>query len=344
MLVLIGNSPSSGSNFLRDLIDASNFSYCGNELEFFSHPGIYNPSSFVNNPRSVGVSKQMYATGIFPKFHILETYNVTEGEFLSLLADAEDFTSFAISFSNLVLERNNIEKGILFEKTPQNLNCIKEYLNAYPEGQFISIVRNPLYVFSSMRRRNFGQYMAATTWIVDVAQVWPFLESDRFHLLRYEDLIQSPFQTVSHLINNLAGEEKVSADCLESSYLKGEFHSKRAGKAKPWSVTKRGSLANANNRKLPETELKLMKSVMASKISSEFANRFDLPEISMEEAVSKFGYEESISEALLEVKPIKISKDIKDLKKLSAKWLRGLNSGGYKVSDWSILNHAIDHQ
>jgi hypothetical protein len=341
MLALVGNAPSSGSTFFADLIDASDHAFCGNELELFCQPAIYHPVEFARNPETIAPAKQIYATGIFPKFERLDSYKLDKDDLLNLAEEATSFEAFSESFSGLVLKRNGIDSGVVFEKTPQNLNCIGEYLEAHPNGTFVSIIRNPLYVYSSMRRRGFGPYAASATWLVDLAQLWPFLNHERVKVIRYEDLVQKPFRITAQLINDVAGGEIANWEQIEEAYYSKRFHSERKSKIKSWSVSERGVIRNANDRQLPIADLEVMKTATQMSINPAFARRFDLPDLDFKTAIAHFGYEEAVDRNLHSINGKTIKKDRHDTQKLLAKWYRGWRAGEYRFSDWPLLNKAL---
>ena len=79
------------------------------------------------------------------------------------------------------------------EKTPNNIFCADKWLEAYPEGKFISVVRDGRDAILSMNwRRKTAIYIATYRWIAAINKFIELMDTEfrsRIHTVRYEELV-----------------------------------------------------------------------------------------------------------------------------------------------------------
>ena len=214
MFVLVGNSQSSGSSFLADLLDSTPYSCCGEELGVFSGKRLYDFSRFKANilQRSIASSVYALSNGLITKD--LHSYGFNIETFAALCRESEDILDFTERFADYVTAlRGKPGNALVFEKTPQNISCIGEFLDAFKDSYFVYVVRNPLFVYASLLRRNFPPYIALSTWLIDVARYARYKDHERVIPIRYEDLVEDPYAVVRLLLMKLA-----SVDLSERRY------------------------------------------------------------------------------------------------------------------------------
>ncbi|MCK4882859.1 MAG: hypothetical protein KAR31_11720 [Candidatus Omnitrophica bacterium] len=90
MLCIIGNSPSSGSTLLADLLDSTNVSACGNELNLFSNKNIYNFTEFKKNIRRSSATFSVGRIRNTINVHRLYGYGLNEKEFVEFIKSSEN--------------------------------------------------------------------------------------------------------------------------------------------------------------------------------------------------------------------------------------------------------------
>ena len=345
MIALIGNCPSSGSTLLADLLDSTQFSACGEELEFFCNKKIYDYEKYKKNINTVSGTYQICVTGIYPKFQKLGNYGFSLPDFSNLIKNSDSLVDFTNSFTKRFLEhREKNSSGIVFEKTPQNLNCIGEFLEAFPTSHFIFIVRNPLYIYPSLLKRNRGNYVALVNWLVDVAKYFQYKDHDRVVAIKYEDLVERPYEIVVELMQRVAGIKEISENELEESYKNNQFRRENAKKISTWNVQEYGTIQNANEKPIDEKLLPELVKLMNLKVSTRYAQLFNLPELSFESAIKEFGYRNSIDTILADV--VKSStlprKSVEDYKLLLTRWGRAYLNGEAKIGDISAYLNSVE--
>jgi len=328
-LILVGNAPSSGSTLLADIIDSAPFAACGPELEFFCNRNLYNFSEFKRSSNRSSYTATLRSTGVFFRKDHLAAYGLTGKQWEERLKNALDLPEFTDQFAEHFLSiRSKDSQGYLFEKTPQNVNALDLYFKTFPDQPFLYLVRNPLYVIDSLLKRGWGTYTAAATWLVHVALMWSFRKDPRMVIIRYEDLIERPFEKGSELLNKLCSGFQIDAETLKSGYESNEFRSNFAPHLSSWSTGSEREVKNANEKEISEQSKKLAAVLLRSKISSRFAKAFNVPEITMTDALQFFGYSREYEEQLTpENRIIDVPKSLSDFRKMTSKtarsWLRG---------------------
>lgn len=292
-LVLVGSSPSSGSTMLADILDSSHFSCCGPELEIFCNKALY--GSFKTNELIMDHQiLSLRATGIFPKWALLnDAYGLSKNDFKVMINESESFNSFQEKFAEFVLEhRNKSLEGILFEKTPQNLNAVGEFLNQTEDSYFLCVVRNPLYVINSLLNRGWDTYSALATWLIYASQTIQYKEHSRFKIIALEDLVKTPFQIAANIINEISDNHCVGAKQMKIDYHDNDFRDQFVTKISSWEANQQGAkkIINPNAKKVKREVREVFSKGLKMSISKQYAMRYGILQISYEEALQELGY------------------------------------------------------
>ena len=326
MLCLVGSAPSSGSTFFADLLDSSEYTVCNPELELFCNKNLYDFEQFKRKPVwNAGIST-IKATGTYLNQKHLKAFGMnSKDDLFEMILTQESFSEFADHFSNFQLNfRSKSKEGIVFEKTPQNIACIAPFLNSYPKGHFIYLVRNPLFVLDSLLKRQMGRMISYSNWLINVAHLIPFLNHERVHVIKYEDLIDKPFQITSQLFTKIKTDLNVTEKSLEEGYTTNEFRKNQVKKLESWSVTSFGEVKNANQKEISSEVMNLFLGSLHSQIHPDYASFYNIKCLSMVEAIQALGYASSIEELTQPTRTglSSVSLDQMDFKKLGMKWAR----------------------
>lgn len=130
--------------------------------------------------------------------------------------------------------------GRILEKTPTHLHRIPEIMNTYPDGRVVGIVRHPIDIFTSLKRRYEIEHRAGiaaeelawlkispeqfcTGYKMDegVIKHRNSLDNSRFMYVRYEDLTSYPQETVRQLLAFLG--ESYEEQCVNLKETKGLY-------------------------------------------------------------------------------------------------------------------------
>ncbi len=341
IISIIGNAPSSGSTFFADLLDSSVSSACGLEMNLFSNRKTYDLSKYKKNIFCSSRSSSVYRFRNKLNLNAINSYGFNKARFSEMVNDSMDLNAFVEDFASEYLAfRNKDSNGIWFEKTPENINCIGEFLRTFKNAYFIHIVRNPLYVYLSLLNRGFPKYVALTTWLVDVAKYFKYRNDKRVILIKYEELVEQPFKIVGDIIKLITNKDVLEEE-IKYGYESNRYRMEHLIKLESWKVKEYGVIKNANNV-IPGTgDLIAFSKILSMKINPEYAEIFDLGEISFIESIKEFGYYDQIVETLSSVKfgseiP---TKTIADYKQLLIKWFRDYMQNDSK---WSYLKYYLN--
>lgn len=210
--ICIGACGSSGTNLFRRLLDTHSQIACGKELSVFDRPLVYKLS--LHELRAIYLSGDFKRLdegipfpmelddggsyfGLRPGTH--GDFYHTVAEVLNLFDEADTVADFIDRFLLRYAQRRG--KAIWAEKTPNNIYCAAQFLDAYPEGRFIQVLRDGRDVCMSLnRRRNFSPSKAVSRWISAVEAGLRIADHDRVYTLRYENLVHDPESTLKSVL------------------------------------------------------------------------------------------------------------------------------------------------
>jgi len=289
MIILIGNSPSSGSTFLAHKLDSLPDSSSGPELCLFANKNIYDFKKFKRNPYKNSIQASIYKQKGRIYFHNLHYYGTSKDKFQSFVDSCSDLDEFAktllLNFAQL---REKTDTKFFFEKSPENINTIGQFLNASDGHHFVHIVRNPIYVYKSLKKRGFSTYISLLTWYIDVLHYLSFKDHPRVLNIKYEDLVKQPAQCINALYSALGHQTNYQDEEIEDSLKQNNFR-KSINRVKTWGASQ-GKISNANNKEISPQEKLDFSSLYGTKINEAYASYFDLPQLTFEEVLKETGY------------------------------------------------------
>ncbi len=141
-------------------------------------------------------------------------------------------------------------KSIPCEQTPRNIFYANALLAAFPAAHIVHMVRDPRAVMASQKKRwrrraltadplahhpyhalrewiNYHPYTMASLWNRATREAKRLANHPRFHLLRFEDLIRMPEETVSHLCAGIG--LTFQPDMLDVPQVNSSHQSSRGG-------------------------------------------------------------------------------------------------------------------
>lgn len=334
--IALGNCPSSGSTFLADLLDSTPYSAVGPEINLFSLEALYKREAFRRFFLKKSRCSSLYLRRNGLVFNDLCAFGLNQQR-LERMVDASDglndfLAKFSMSF--LALRGKSLD-GIVFEKSPQNIHCVRQYLSK-TDNPFIHIVRNPIDVFLSLKKRGFSTGIALITWMIDEAKIYEFADHDRVKIIRYEDLIENPFELVAGLLHEV-GQFEVDVDAIEASFKSNAYREYHTVKLASWSQKEFGRTEKSHRRKLSDNEIQSLAALKSLKVAGPYAEFFDLSEVSFVQLLSKFGYEESFNSVVGNTEG-DFQLSMSEQYKLSRKFTGDLKYGDARLTDfWAYV-------
>lgn len=144
---------------------------------------------------------------------------------ISRLGDEErnPYGVFAAAMQELAREAG---KSMVCEQTPRNIFYAESLLDTYPDARIIHMMRDPRAVMASQKRRwkrrrllanrdalppadalrawiNYHPYTMASLWSRATAEAMRLSNHSRFLLIRFEDLLTRPAETVQRVCEHL---------------------------------------------------------------------------------------------------------------------------------------------
>lgn len=113
----------------------------------------------------------------------------------------------------------------VLEKTPRHVENINRIFRLFPMAQIIVMMRDGRDVACSIRRRKGTLETGARRWLQSCRAIAPWLSDPRLRVVRYEDLVANPVDTVADVLKFL-GEDGAPADLIDSDE-EVEWHGSR---------------------------------------------------------------------------------------------------------------------
>jgi hypothetical protein len=221
--VLIGSCGSSGSTLLSIMLHAHPDLLCGPELALFGHPFVWRQAGSQWRERLQQYLRLGYdvirlpewtpANGVCPYANLvydntLPWYGLTVDRLADLIGKCADGRELARAIYEPLLRQQGKRRWI--EKSPQNVYAFQAFLDAYPEGRVVYLVRDVRDVVGSLMRKGWGGFKRTLSYaLVDTALCETFRDHPRAHRVRYEDLVRHPADTVAKLLDFLGASPDV---------------------------------------------------------------------------------------------------------------------------------------
>lgn len=221
--VLIGSCGSSGSTLLSVMLDAHPDLLSGPELALFSHPFFWRTHGASWREPLLKYLDEGYRATFRPEWTlangfcpysglVLENtmawYGLSSDRLKGLIGESADGRGLARAMYGPLLERQGKRRWV--EKSPQNVYAFQAFLEAYPHGRVVYMVRDARDVVCSLMRKGWGGFKRTLAfWLVDTALCETFRDHPRAHRVRYEDLVRDPRDTVAKLLDFLGVSPEV---------------------------------------------------------------------------------------------------------------------------------------
>ena len=214
--ILVGCCPSSGSTLLSVILDSHPKIFSGPELAMFSHPFLWTEQGEPWRRRVLQYSLPTtdlfslpdwsLSEGICPWIGFCEApnlpwYGYTLDDMRALVPEWQDVRGLIEFLFRKRLQESG--KSLWVEKSPTNTYGMQRFLELYPQGRGIVMLRDGRDVVCSLMKRGYGFARAASVWVLEGALTLALAKHPRVHLLRYEDLVADSRQTLTRLMDFL---------------------------------------------------------------------------------------------------------------------------------------------
>ena len=328
LIIAIGNAPSSGSTLLADLLDSLPDAVCGPELQLFSVRRHYTAFADI---RAHGFGADLTPACCAPYSvrllqEVLPDYGLDGAGVAGLLQAADDFPGFCrLLFAHYARHRGKHAR-LFFDKTPENIHCADVFLDTFPDACFLHIVRAPLPVYRSLRRRGFPPYQAACSWLIDVAAAWALRDHPRFYSLRYEDLVRDPDATIGAFLERIGHAPPIRP--LKELYADNAYR-RGIRRVPSWEVSTYGEIIARATEAGGEGSIPAP--LLGLRVAPAYADHFGLPRVSLSELAAYYGYDGFDARP-----PRPAHRDMRSLLVLARKWGKDFIHGLNRFSDLPV--------
>lgn len=252
--VSIGGAPSSGTTLLADLLDSVPGMACDPELGCLSIAEAYAWSDeFVDAAMadSVFPSLSLYsAPRTFFNTKYADLLEFDDRRLRSMVASSRSLPDFMDAYRRHRSAVRGREIDVMVEKTPVNIATADLFLGQFPNGLFIHVVRDPRQTVGSLSARGFGLAESVAAWTQQVARGVPLLAHPRVLTVRYEQLVERPFEIAAEIARRVGIE--VEPAVISASFADNEFRA-NLPRVKSWrTATYDGTVRPAGDDRLTE--------------------------------------------------------------------------------------------
>jgi hypothetical protein len=198
--VIIGCCGSSGSTLLATILTNHSEVFCGPELSLFSKKELYENYKVVKRSFTKWFKAGLVSPGPTTDSRFMSDYDqchLSEEFLREAISKSDNIREWAheVFDKTLLVE----QKSVFVEKTPTNCYCFNEYLNSFPSGKVIHIVRDGRDVVCSLLKRGYRYYSAIARWLCDVSAGITCSEDARYIQVKYENLVLNPENEIERI-------------------------------------------------------------------------------------------------------------------------------------------------
>jgi hypothetical protein len=255
-VISVGGAPSSGTTLLADLLDSVPGLACGPELGFLAVAEAYEWSrDFVAGAADEATfpSLSPYSaprTFFNTKYlELLEFDKVGLADMIDRSVDLSDFVDRYRQFREQVRGR---PIDVMVEKTPVNVASAAMFLEAFPQGHFVHVIRDPRHVVGSLIHRGFGLAEATVIWSQQVVHGARLKDHPRVSTVTYAELLSDPFETATRIAQAVGVDARPNV--VRSNFECNAFRA-RLPRVKSWRTPKfQGAITQFDDDRLTEME------------------------------------------------------------------------------------------
>lgn len=216
---MLGGCGSSGTTLLRTLLDRHPDLACGEELSVLNKRSLYGLSGeLLATAVSRGIAEGLptqgalpwdylpWSTSLYPKRELrflqgMEGYHLDATTVVEIARASTSFPAFMHELLQPMLDAEGASRWA--EKTPSNCYAIEPFLNAFPSGRYVHVIRDGRDVVISLVRRGWSIAAAVRRWIFDTSTVLRHVHDARVLPVRYEELVVRPEETLRQVLSFL---------------------------------------------------------------------------------------------------------------------------------------------
>jgi len=193
MPIIIGGPPSSGSSLLSVILNRHSKIACIQESHLLTKEKLHLSWHKMKKKIKAG---SLHSPG-WHQYSNVDLPNQEVSQFDTILESATSISEFANLYFSEVARNNS--KEIWAEKTPANVYFFHRIANDLFKSQFILTIRDPYDVIASLIQRGKSNIDAVSLCLLNMGIGFIQSKSIPMHLMRYEDLVQTPNSSIQEL-------------------------------------------------------------------------------------------------------------------------------------------------
>ncbi len=222
----MGGSGSTGSSLLKNILNRHPAIFAGEESNLFCKKELY--TSFSKHKFGIlhrgvrGLRNHGWHMYNGVDLHTPE-YHLDHKILKELIRKSDNFNHLIDLFKDHF--RQFHRQSIWVEKTPANASSFGHFLDSFPEGKIIHIVRHPQDTIASLMSRGYGLVYAIGIYLINTSCGLSFIDDPRCLTIKYENLTSNPKMELDRVFDFLgihkdytildAKREKLSISQLE---------------------------------------------------------------------------------------------------------------------------------
>lgn len=203
MAIIIGGPPSTGSSLVANILNRHPEIYCGPESYLFTKAKLYTDWNKNKHRMSLRGIRALRSSG-WHMYNGLELHPYLSGgagteDLIQLLDASSDFKTFCNTYYAKVLSFE--KKSAWAEKTPANVFHFNDIRDQFDDSKLILTIRNPYEMIASLINRGLPVFQAVGYTLSNYSASLLSLTYAQPFILRYENLIVSPDESLNNLCN-----------------------------------------------------------------------------------------------------------------------------------------------
>ena len=264
---IMGGCGSSGTTLLTHLLSLHQDISSGPEFNLFNHYELYEFEMFKKNHLQKLNGKcepsGYIDSAVFMTYR--EHYGLTEELISNWINQADTLHDFMSNVLSHMFERFSVP--FFLEKSPTNVYCFSDLVQAFPTTPIIHVVRDGRDVVCSLMKRGFNLHGAASRWLYDTMCGLSVRDAPNYFEIRYEDLVNDPDKILSDIYGFIGMDAPIDRRIDDTKHTKSVYSENWLDRDVPkiWTSTPSDPISTASIGKykkvLSENDLDILSKV-----------------------------------------------------------------------------------
>lgn len=290
MSIIIGGCGSTGTSLLRQVLNRHSKVYIAPETHVFAKNRLYRDwNSYRSNisRRSVFGLRSSGMT-MFTGFDLkYSDFGFDKKQIEKIALESETFSDFASAIFEPAMEKHG--KTIWGEKTPNNIYHFRDIAKMVNNSRCLFMFRNPYDTIASLVERGYSIGYSVARCLITFSFGIAAKPLKSVKLIKYEDLVRLPEQTLSKLCEDL--NINFETMMLESGKVSDDDSTKMEGWTLDESEHIEAKAVGRFHRLSQELKDRILQACHEVRIKEELAEKFSLKADTLKKVCKSLGYD-----------------------------------------------------